>query len=1123
MRAIDNQQSEAIRRSVVQARRVMIATAGLLGLVGWSVIVGGMWLSLFLLDNLLHLPAGVRLALSLGAAGVMIFALWRNVLMPIRGRGSLERTALMLERKYAVPENFVINALQFEGRRFSGTEQLFARQTINSGRNLIAAAGHKGLWQIGKMGRWAAVLLVVLALWSLYGLKQPRHAGNAWARFVQPLADIPPAGSVRLKITPSRDISLAQKDDLRVVLEMARPKGGTGLSDHPRIVWQSGREYLPAEPDHRSHAVMRRQENRPGVYSYTFTGVERSFAFRVFAADTYSRSIKVTITPAPHIAESQFYVTPPAYTGAPVVSSLGPPEPMVGLAGAQARVELKVDRPTEQLWWKGPEETVAFEPVGDIWQAATRLTLGGSYQVQAQGKAMDRRVTIAEGTVSLQKDRPPQIDFATTERNRAVNPGARLQFDIEAVDDFGVKDMWVTMQTVRADTDAKTIKLWSYQDLPAKRPTVTESLLLSIDTEVFRPGGSYILQAHCQDFSPSGKGGSSQPLLLQIRSLEELTMPESDPQSQAFAELEKAIEAQQDALSISRNVLTNLDDVIKKNNTEGQNRRSLRKHQIQLQGDQSRVGGHLSQAWKVSSPPRPAFVHKLVELRDGEHAQAVEKIKGLIHVELLSGHTVSVPLKSIERLQAFILEELIALKGAVAQRVQSQVEKAAADLLEEEVELPSDALAESLKNMINELDEFITRQKQIMHDRLMIMDKPPEDFTDEDNEELEVLALDQSKLAEILAQAVNDFTNLDLQDFGDNAMVDSMKSIFEESDELADLAREGADQRTVRVDAHRLETETVEMAEEIMINCEATLGVYDNIQFIAEIPEDEQLVAPLAELPSELEDWVADLITSEEEMAPEVEDIGSYLNSLDHTAGPVADGTISSTSAKGLTGDQKPEDNVIQGRSGAGRSGMSDGQLVESVAKALPDNEYGLRERISNTPLESGQVEDEDLGAQTGGTGLGKSTDGTSPFGLGGRLPPKVLDMMRAAAQRQNNIMGAARELAPRLKAHNLPVAELEKSIEAMDRVEKAIGRGDGIAIRRAYDEAVNSLNQSHRAVSKKTRIQYRRDQALTKKLGDKFATDRRARLKGYEHMIAAYFEALARQDEASRKANENE
>ena len=247
-------------------------------------------------------------------------------------------------------------------------------------------------------------------------------------------------------------------------------------------------------------------------------------------------------------------------------------------------------------------------------------------------------------------------------------------------------------------------------------------------------------------------------------------------------------------------------------------------------------------------------------------------------------------------------------------------------------------------------------------------------------------------------------------------------------------------------------------------------------------------------------------------MRPEVEDIGSYLTSLDHTAGPVADGTISSTSAKGKTGDQRPEDNVIQGRSGAGRSGMSDGQLVEPVAKALSDNEYGLRERISSTPLESGQVEDQDTQAQTGGTGLGKTTDHASMFGPGGRLPAKVLDMMRATAEKQLNICQSAREIVTKLSRHNLPTAELEKSIQEMTAVEEAINNQDGIGIRSAYDEAVNGLKKSHQAVGKQIAVQYTRDKDLAKKLQDMLSAKQQYRFRGYEHMISAYFEALAKQ-----------
>jgi hypothetical protein len=352
---------------------------------------------------------------------------------------------------------------------------------------------------------------------------------------------------------------------------------------------------------------------------------------------------------------------------------------------------------------------------------------------------------------------------------------------------------------------------------------------------------------------------------------------------------------------------------------------------------------------------------------------------------------------------------------------------------------------------------------------------------------------------------------MNLLDFGDGRMAESGKNIYQKAEELADKAQEAAEMRQARQDAYRLETEAVEMAEELVINCEATLGARDDIQFVAEIPEDEQLVAPLAELPAELEDLVSDLITSQEEMRPEVEDIGSYLNSLDHTAGPVMDGTISSTSAKGKTGDQRPEDNVIEGRSGAGRTGMADGQLVESVAKDLDDNEYGVRERVSNTPLEAGQVDDQDVGAATGGTGLGKTTDSTTEFGVGGKVPPKVLDTMKEALQTQRNVRQASQEVVTELKRYNLSVTELQAAIEGMKKTEAAIQRADGIGIRAAYDQTVDALKKSRGALGTQLAMQSTRDPALAKKLEGMASRKRALDFKGYSDMVSAYFEALAK------------
>ncbi len=1113
----DEQRTDFVRETIARGRRIMMANRFVLGGLVWGTVCFGVWLVLCFMDNLLHFPPGLRLAIVLGWVGLIIFEFWKNILIPLLQIEGLEGTALLLEREHNVPENMLINALCFERREFNSGEKPFAERTIETAISLMSTADLKKLWDKSRIRKWLIAFLIIILLWMIYGIGQSRYVVNAFARFMRPLSDVPPAGSVVLKVTPDRDVTIAEADDLIVSVEVKGRGGNGGLRNYPEIVWMDGADYISTEKDKGKSATMQAESSRKGVFNYTFSAVDRPFAFRVFAADTYSSCIKVMVNTVPRVKESQFHISPPAYTGMGQVSTMGPPEAVSGPVDSQVVVDVKLDKQAEGLWWKTADKTIEFKNVDSIWRAQMRLQSAGSYQLEVKGLESDRRIKIASGAMLLQQDSVPEIEFVNTEQNLTVTPGERLKFDVQASDDFGIGQIYITLGQMRANSPAETIQQWKYEGPPGRKEQVAETLRLSVDAGVFKPGSAYVLQAFCEDFSPMKHVGQSQPVTLQVKSLDELTISADDPQGSAFAALNKAIEAQQAALGVTENVLTNLDDVIDENRKEAENIESLQRHQGELSKKQKLVGDFMTEAWKVSSLPRPRFVNKLVEFRDGEHSRIMEKIGAIVEadskvqaVRLADKSDVSRSLGSVEKLQSYLLEQLIALKGVFAKQSQAEAEKAAAEILGESTESLDTSVEESLKEMTKELDDFIKKQKKIMQEREMIMDKPPEDLSSEDEERLEELAMDQSKLAEVLSDVVNDFTNLDLLDFGDEAMVDSMKSLYEEAEELAAQAMEAADMRQARVDAHRLETEEVEMAEELMINCEATLGFRDNIQFIAEIPEDEQLFAPLAELPSELEDLLSDMITTEEEMRPEVEDIGSYLNSLDHTAGPVSDGTISSTSAKGKTGDQRPEDNVIQGRSGAGRTGMSDGQLVEPVAKALSDNEYGLRERASNTPLESGQVKDEDTKAQTGGTGLGKGSDSSAMFGVGGKLPPKVLDMMKAAEEKQLNIRQSAQELVLKLESHNLPTMELKRSIQAMKGVEESIKNRSGVGIRGAYDEVVDSLKKSHRALGRQIALQYSGDKAAGEKLNDMLSKAQRNRFKGYEHMISAYFEALA-------------
>jgi len=1106
-----------IHRLILDVRKLMLTSQLVRGLVVWATVSLGMWLVLFLIDNLLHLPEGLRLAFSLGGLGVMAFEFWQLLLRPLIRQERLEATTLFLERRFAIPENILINALCFESAQVKRGQEPFIRETINAGTSMMAGADVKELWQLKKLRRWLTALIIICILWSIYGIAQGRVARNAFLRYVNPLGDVPPAGSIVLDVTPDNDVVIAEGDDLKVRVHVKGLKGDDALLTYPDIVWKRGAGFVSNERGENKVTSMQLSSDGEHSYEYTFSSVAESFAFRVFAADTYTESIKVAVNQLPRIKESQFHILAPSYTGTERISTLGPPEALTAPAGSEVVVDVKLDKSAEELWYKDSGDWIPFQRNGDLWTAKTTLQQAESYQIEVKAKGFDRRIKIAEGPIYIQQDRRPEVEFVTSDLNRKVNLGERLRLEVQAYDDFGAKRIYITQKSARTDGTEKTVKSWEYEGPPGKTES-RESLLLSMDARQFKPGSSYVLQAHCEDFSPAGNIGTSKPLMLQVRSLEEMTISEDDPNSDAFAELDKAIQAQQTALGVTANLMANLDDVVDANRTQAENLTSVRNHLSQMKQKQETVGTHMTRARDVSIEPRPEFVDKLIELRDNEHARILERIGEAGQMEAADRPAVSHALNSVEKQQEYLLDQLLALKGIEAKKSQVEAEQAMAELLGEKEESLTPSLEETLENTVKEIEEFIKQQKEIMEKREMVQDKPPEDFTEEDEELLEDLAIDQSKLAEVLDNVVNDLSNMNLLDFGDNQMTESMTSIYEDANELADKAEEAAEKRQARQDAYRLETEAVEMAEELMINCEATLGVYDNIQFVAEIPEDEQLVAPLAELPAELEDLVGDLITQEEEMRPEVEDIGSYLNSLDHTAGPVADGTISSTSAKGKTGDQRPEDNVLEGRSGAGRTGMSDGQLVEPVAKDLDQNEYGLRERVSNTPLEDGQVDDQDVDAATGGTGLGKTTDATTQFGMGGKLPPKVLEMMKETLENQENIRRSSEDVVTQLARYNLSVTDLEVSIEAMKRVEESIRKADGIGIRSAYDETVNTLRKSHGAVGKQISMQYTTDKALTKKLQNIISRRQGLNYKGYDQMISAYFEALA-QTESTNEA----
>ena len=131
-----NKCDSQIDQSLRQAGKRLKLSAILVNASWWLAVSLAWWLVVFVLDNVFSLPAGLRLPLALGGAALVGAAFIKKVVAVLKVRQRPERTAVMLEQRYGIADNVLINACHFEKQTLRAEEQAFARQTVDMGRGL---------------------------------------------------------------------------------------------------------------------------------------------------------------------------------------------------------------------------------------------------------------------------------------------------------------------------------------------------------------------------------------------------------------------------------------------------------------------------------------------------------------------------------------------------------------------------------------------------------------------------------------------------------------------------------------------------------------------------------------------------------------------------------------------------------------------------------------------------------------------------------------------------------------------------------------------------------------------------------------------------------------------------
>jgi hypothetical protein len=1091
------QAMDLLYRKIDRARGAWRALEALDGLLRAVLVCGAGLMAALVADNLMHLPAGVRLACALVLLGALAAMLARGVLYPLLRTITDEMVAAHVERAFPELDNRLINAVLLSGERFrdSLTRLMVTwhlRQTADKvqGRDLARSGQARGLW---KPGRWALALAGGLVL---YALLFPPYLGNALARLVRPYSLIPPITDTRLEVRPG-NADVLQGDTLSVE---ARVSG---------LVPEGARIYADAPGGQRTSDSMTFEGN---AFAYVFSNVQEDFRYHIRAGDALTPRYTVTVRRRPMITGLTVTYTYPEYTALPERTESGANGDIRAPVGTRARIAVQADRPVPngqiQLTFLAPEQEGAPASLTVPLLASGPAALWGQLPVERSGR-YQIVVTDQAGVQNLPQvrrveavpDAAPRVEFVKPGKDVAVDARARVALLASAEDDLGLRELHLFVQRA-SGAEWEKLRSWAYE--PGTR-LAREGAVLDVQELGVPVGGSiaYYMQASDGLRREGEDVGRSRVYHVRV------------------ASAEAAGEAEESARGALNDVIKSLIE-LQKANLKGTQELAVWARGLEGLARQEDEGWA---AFRDRGAPLVVAQESICQ-QASQTASAYAGEGAASMVEAL-GKIAAGPMMQA----AALLRELRALNDAaeVEPRAQAaqQVEVQVIALLEQLLENPAAALASLLRReraaeelaksgeapsgrelaqkLLRALTEFATDQKNVVELSNQLARKAVEDFTSGDEKALADIVDKEREWTKFFQEAATDLSKLPPQDF---SLATQAKEFLEVYSEVQQAAQEG-ERKQIEL-AVPYEQAGLELARQIETNIEKWLmETKDNILWSMEDPMQDYEV-PMAELPNELQDLIGDLVENEQDMEEQFDDVTSgWFDSLDLGAGwDAMDGPISNMSAKGVTGNRLPNTQEIGGRSGEGRTGKSSGQFVEEEATGKGGRQ--TPSRLTPDPFESGSVRDLSGEAAGGATGGGK-VSGQGAEGFRGPVPPPLLQELRRMAARQQDLIDKAQRLDYGLKKYRQPRGSLPQTIELMAAQKARLESGDLSNFAGSQRIVLSNLREVKELSEKQKQLWRDHSALLPKQLRDEIAAAQNEMVPDrYRAMVQNYFRALS-------------
>ncbi len=1044
----------------------------------------GLLATALVLDRVWPLPVGALYTINCAALAAITLVLALAILRPLFRRRSDESIAIHIEDAYSNLDGQLINAVQL-GKSSLVSSNPFTSLVVRNNCHQLEQVNFVPALPWRTLKSPAVLCVLAVALVAIYGTQYPDHFQNSLQRYLSPSSGIAPlTATVIDSVEPGNAVLLSGTDLLVRAKLSGDPPSQLVLRVGTEKNW---RELTDPTIDSRGRA------------QWSLPHITRAMDYQVVAGDAISQIFHIELTETPGVESLDIALSFPEYTKREPERKEAHGGNIEALVGTEVKLLMHANKALDSAGLHRSNS----DPL-PLSLAEDRITASGSFKIVENetywfvlaDTTGNPNVDPVKFSIVALKDQSPSVQLVSSKEQVNLRPAETLKVPFAAVDDYGIAAARLKMEVTRAfdrstqSLDPVALKIATVRADLADEFAISAVKLKLVDGDVLR------YQIEVED--AIGQSALSSTRAVQIIRPGSGREDLKAKQDSDLDRLKELITRQQENLLSTQElagqvgVLSVVDDL------------------DLLTAEQMKIRHHAARLADELSPAMSREMGELKQLARKEMSEAVEALDD-------AGKTSRRSSKRRHLLEASLIQEEIVKKllrlAAMGVALVDATEKSRKKVEIPKAQTTDEDKQKSLDAFKKKLTDFYKEQKANLLDTQKLLDLP------EDSDEAAKLArkvIERQRLAKNLVREAKDMTEtLKEKEITNEHLIERMDDVFRAVEDAVKAAERKDVRRTLLK-----EEMAILMADAIPDNGEAflTQGSGGKTKWdFEDWPEEERPETKLPPIPPDLHDTLGELIDAQDELAEDEDDMQSQMQygATDNTGLIGGDGgPLSHMTAKGRSGNTKPKNNEVGGRSGSGRTGKSSGEFVEDVDVAKEGRE--TEDRYTKEQEMEGFVKSRGEKKRSGGSTSagGKMSDEATDFGLRGDSQVRWSKQRLEIQEKQDDLRLKTELFAQRLKdIMGTPDFDVNSALLLMQEVEADLSGGRFDHAVRKQILASRHLKKLRRSLAahiarteaesngegpKKTSVA-RKDDPLREKFPEE-----------YRKMIEAYYKALS-------------